>query len=192
MGIDRQGIVKAHNFDEYMIESDGTVFYHVFHHVSPSTGLFKSTDDFANGVYIDENRWFHCNIFNELSEWEFLYIQKQTATSAVQKMRWKQSKNPFLATYGDVAPGKITNVSGATAGGLYKMASSILYFCIANGTEGNWFGGIGCSNVFQGGIPGYPNNVVTTGSIDLYVKIPHTQAQVRKIDTITANNFYEI
>lgn len=192
MSVDRQGVVKAHNFDEYIIESDGTVFYHVFHHVSPSTGLFRNTDDFANGVYIDENRWFHCNILNELSEWEFLYVQKQTAISAVQKIRWKQSKNPFLATYADVAPGKITNVSSATAGGMYKLASSNLYFCIANSNEGDWFGGIGCSSVWNDGILGYPNNVVTTGSIDLYVKVPYTQAQIRKLDMITVNNFYEI
>jgi hypothetical protein len=43
--------------------------------------------------------------------------------------------------------------------------------CIANNTNGNWYGGIGAAAAFNGGIPGYPNTTVTTGYIDLYVRV---------------------
>ena len=42
---------------------------------------------------------------------------------------------------------------------------------IANNSNGNWFGAFGCWTAYSGGIPGYPNNVVTSGYMDLYVRV---------------------
>jgi hypothetical protein len=42
------------------------------------------------------------NICNELTAWEFLYVQYATNTSTPAKYRWKQTVNPFTATYSDV------------------------------------------------------------------------------------------
>jgi hypothetical protein len=62
--------------------------------------------------------------------------------------------------------------------------------CIANGSSGNWFGGIGAASAYNGGIPGYPNTTVTDGSIDLYMRV-YADAKIIKDIGINAANLIE-
>ena len=101
--------------------------------------------------------------------------QKSTSSDTEKKYRWIQYANPLTATWEQVKPGTVTNIttSGYTNGGyggLYKLNSNT-YFVIANGTKGNWFGAIGAWSTYNGGIPGYPNTSITTGYLDLYIRL---------------------
>lgn len=195
LNFEKSGVINCKDFVEYHKEADDSLWYHVAHHYKTNSKLFSSTDDFTNGVYLDEDRWVHMNICNELTTWEFLYIQYATNTSSPVKYRWKQTVNPFTATYSDVQPGNVTNTTttGYTnggMGGLYKINSNTA-FCIANTNNGNWFGAVGCWTHYGAGIPGYPNTSIA-GGYDLYVRIDNTKASIRKLGFIDANNFYEI
>lgn len=195
LNFEKSGVINCKDFVEYHKEADDSLWYQVAHHYKTNSKLFSSTDDFINGVYLDEDRWVHMNICNELTSWEFLYIQYATNTSSPVKYRWKQTVNPFTATYSDVQPGNVTNTTttGYTnggMGGLYKINSNTA-FCIANTNNGNWFGAIGAWNHHGAGIPGYPSTSIA-GGYDLYVRVDNTKASIRKLGFIDANNFYEI
>lgn len=195
LNFEKSGVINCKDFVEYHKEADDSLWYQVAHHYKTNSKLFSSTDDFTNGVYLDEDRWVHMNICNELTSWEFLYIQYATNTSSPVKYRWKQTVNPFTATYSDVQPGNVTNTTttGYTnggMGGLYKINSNTA-FCIANTNNGNWFGAIGAWNHHGAGIPGYPSTSIA-GGYDLYVRVDNTKASIRKLGFIDANNFYEI
>lgn len=197
MSINKNGIVTNKYFQEYHVEPDGSIWYKICYHNNPTNKKFSSTDPFTTGVYLDEDRWFHASILNQLTSWEFLWIQNTDAGGAIQKFRWSQSKNPFTATYEDVAPGKVTyNTSSGYInngnGGLYKLNSST-FFCVANGTKGNWFGAAGAWAAHDGGIPGHPTgNTIRTGSLNLYVRVNNSKADIRKLGIIDFSNFYEI
>lgn len=162
------------------VEPDGSIWAHVFHHNNPANSKFTNTaGDWADGVYLDDDRWYDLDrILNSLPHWEFLHIQKLTTTAAVTKYRWTQKTNPLLATWATVAA-DYCQYKTATDGyntspynkGMYLMKSSQLHMCIANASNGNWYGGIGVASAYNGGIPGYPNTTVTTGCIDLYIRI---------------------
>lgn len=195
LNFEKSGVINCKDFVEYHKEADDSLWYQVAHHYKTNSKLFSSTDDFTNGVYLDEDRWVHMNICNELTTWEFLYVQYATNTSTPVKYRWKQTVNPFTATYSDVQPGNVTNITttgyiNGGMGGLYKLNSNTA-FCIANNTNGNWFGAIGAWNHHGAGIPGYPSTSIA-GGYDLYVRIDNTKASIRKLGFIDANNFYEI
>lgn len=103
--------------------------------------------------------------------------QKQTSSSSEEKYRWTQKTNPMGGSWNDVQPSSsniVRNTSnGYTAnsmGGIYK-ASSNTYLIIANASNGNWFGAFGSWSNHQGGIPGFPNTVITTGYMDLYLRV---------------------
>lgn len=191
----KNGMITANNFVEYHEEPDGSLWYPIAHHYDCVNKLFNKTDDFVNGVYIDEDRWLHMNICNKLTSWEFLFIQK-TNNSTPIKYRWIQTTNPFTATYANVAPSAVTRITttGYTnggQGGIWKNNSNTA-FCIANATSSNWFGAIGCWTHHNGGIPGYPNTVITNGGYDLYVRVDNVQSDIRKIGIIDAKEFIEI
>lgn len=195
LNFEKSGVINCKDFVEYHKEADDSLWYQVAHHYKTNSKLFSSTDDFTNGVYLDEDRWVHMNICNELTTWEFLYVQYATNTSTPVKYRWKQTVNPFTATYSDVQPGNVTNITttgyiNGGMGGLYKLNSNTA-FCIANNINGNWFGAIGAWNHYGAGIPGYPSTSIA-GGYDLYVRIDNTKASIRKLGFIDANNFYEI
>lgn len=187
MSIDKNGIWLTKNFSEYIVEPDGSKWVQISHQSNADTKKFSSSNDFANGVYLDCDRWFNAGICNELSSWEFLWIQHNTIDSKAKKFRWTQSVNPFTGTYDDIAPGKVTyNTSPgyeiSTMGGIYKFNSSA-YFVVANSTRGNWFGAVAAWDSWSGGIPGHPSysGPVTTGAIDLYVRVDNTVLQMLKI-----------
>ena len=196
--ITNTGQFKNSNLNEYLVEPDGSVWEHVFHHNNPASNLFASTDSFTTGVYKNRDMWFNFQVCNQItSNWEFLYCQNVTNSSPVIKYRWKQTVNPFNAVWDNVKPASVTRITttGYTDGGnggLWKMNSSA-FFVVANSSSGNWFGATGCWTAYQGGIPGYPNTTVTNGCIDIYVRvdsIPH-YAKFYKTGLQVCNNFYE-
>ena len=186
MAISKQGIVSTSTASELLVnkfdtntyvESDGSVWIRISHHNNPqNNGRFASTNDFTKPLYLDANRWFNCQLLNFLSgQWELMIKQKATSSSTETKYRWIQTKNPYSAVYADVTAANVTKVSVpsdavAAIGGMYKINSST-YFCITNGSNGNWFGAVGAWGVYSNGIPGYPNTAVTTGYLDLYMRI---------------------
>ena len=184
------------------IEPDGSVWAHIYHHNRPDLGSFSSTNDFANSVKIDDNRWFNATeIVNSFSsEWEFLIIYNFTQDGTVYKERWIQTKNPETAVFGDVDAADITRVTGngyrtGTWGGLYKKNSSA-YWVMNNGTNGNWWGATGSFSIYQGGIPGYGGSITTTGCNDLYIRIDRfsstpTKASIGRGSVYTFNDFIE-
>lgn len=184
------------------IEPDGSVWAHIYHHNRPDLGSFSSTNDFANSVKIDDNRWFNATeIVNSFSsEWEFLIIYNFTQGGTVYKERWIQTKNPETAVFGDVDAADITRVTGGeyktgTWGGLYKKNGSA-YWVMNNGTNGNWWGATGSFSIYQGGIPGYGGSITTTGCNDLYIRIDRfsstpTKASIGRGSVYIFNDFIE-
>lgn len=198
MNINKKGQLLETNLNEYHIEPDGTIWEHIFHHNDPSHNLFASTDSFATGVYKNEHMWMNFQLCNQItSNWEFLWCQNITATSPIIKYRWKQTVNPFSSTYDQVSPTNVTRIttSGYTngnMGGFYR-SNSDTYFRIANSTSTNWFGAVGAYIGYSGGIPGYPNTVVTTGQIDVYLRVDAITKNTKfyKANSQICNNFYE-
>lgn len=184
------------------IEPDGSVWAHIYHHNRPDLGSFSSTNDFANSVKIDDNRWFNATeVVNSFSsEWEFLIIYNFTQGGTVYKERWIQTKNPETAVFGDVDAADITRVTGGeyktgTWGGLYKKNGSA-YWVMNNGTNGNWWGATGSFSIYQGGIPGYGGSITTTGCNDLYIRIDRfsstpTHASIGRGSVYIFNDFIE-
>lgn len=63
---------------------------------------------------------------------------------------------------------------------------------VANASKGNWWGATGCWTAYQGGIPGYPNNVCTTGNIRIFVRINNIKVRdYKSYDSLTEASLYE-
>jgi hypothetical protein len=179
-GIYENGYQSILQYDKNIYtEPDGSTWVHVFHHNNPSGGRFtNSTADWSDGVYIDANRWYDVEkMLYNLVKYEFMVKQKTTSDATENKWRWVQNINPMDATWATVGTDAcVYNTSSGYATssykkGMYIFKTSDLHMCIANNTNGNWYGGIGAAAAFNGGIPGYPNTTVTTGYIDLYVRV---------------------
>lgn len=161
------------------VEPDGSTWVHLIHHNSPADGLFtkNQTDSYwFAGVYENANRWYDAErLFSQVSSWEFMLKQATTAGATESKYRWIQTKNPLNAVWDDVKPASVTRITtpgytNGSNGGLWKMNSSAR-LCIANSNSGNWFGALGSWTAYSGGTPGYPNTAVTTGYMDLYMRV---------------------
>lgn len=201
--VGKNGIFTESDFLESVhIEPDGSKWLHVFHHNDPSTNLFASSDDFENGVYKNKDMWFFMNYCKNFTKWEFLHIQNTSKDGNIVKHRWIQSVSPYGTSYDAVKPSAVTRVSTTgytddSMGGIYKINSST-YMAITNTSNGNWFGATGCWGTYNGGIPGFPNTTVTTGCIDMFIRIDNTTipedsitTKIRK-DSIQSVNFIEI
>lgn len=206
--ITKQGIIQAEQFSEYLIsphdniikiESDGSLWTHIFHHNAPASNLFASTDDFTKALYKNENLWFDFSLCNIIDKWEFLVIQSSTAGAAEKKIRWIQQVNPMVAVFGDVDKADITYIIGSEYntsnwGGLYKKNSSA-YLVANNGNSGNWWGATGCWTAYQGGLPAFFGEICSTGYYDIYLRIDNltnTKATITNNSTVTENQLYEI
>lgn len=165
------------------VEPDGSVWIRLFHHNNPAntSNLFATTDSFTTKVYKNENAWFNMSICNQVTKWEFLVRQKPESTSAETAWRWTQPVNPMIATWDQSKLDNIVKINGysnwaANYAGLYRYTSGTTpypgtYLRQANASSSNWFGATGCCDIFRGGIPGFNGTVVTTGSIDIYLRI---------------------
>ena len=187
MSIDKNGVWNGKEFSNYSYRSiispqviqepDGSIWLQIFHHNNPTDNLFEQTDTFINGVYKDANRWFNFNACNSMTKWEILVKQKQTNTSTEVKYRWIQTANPMTCAFGDVDAADITKITtsgytamGSNMGGLYKKISST-YLCQNNNNSGNWWGAVGAWANYNGGIPAINGITVTSGCLDIYIRI---------------------
>lgn len=173
-------------------EPDGSKWVHIFHHNNPAASKFATTDTFTTYVYKSEDQWFDVAVCDHAPQWE-LMVKQLSKTNLNQKYRWIQPVNPMTATHPQVAANLITrNTSSAytqfSIGGLYKKNSNV-YISSNTGGASSWWGGIGCfNNTYQGGIPGFggvsnTDNVITTGYIDLYLRIDNLDLPVKNFDT---------
>lgn len=159
-------------------EPDGSTWIRIAHHNNPANAKFASDDTFSTQVYKDADRWFNVSLCNGLSNaWELMVKQKTTTNATEAKYRWIQYTNPMLTwQFNNTKEANVTKITtsgystASSYGGAYILNSNT-YICINNGTNGNWFGAFGCWGVFGGGIPGYGGSAVTTGYMDLYLRV---------------------
>lgn len=212
VSITKEGLVKASGFSEkfinpydleYYVEPDNSVWIRIIHHNTPASSRFSSTDTFDSSVYYDTNKWFYASLVNKITNgtYEFMIKQKATSDGTEVKYRWIQSKNPFTAAYGDVDAADVTKITtsgystSGTFGGIYKKSSlANTYFTANDGaSSSNWWGAFGCWAAYQGGIPGWNQTVITTGYLDLYLRIDNQINNIASIfdNSIMATEFIE-
>lgn len=169
-------------FDSHIYsEPDMTMWIRVAHQANPAStaNLFASTDAFSTYVYKNENAWFDVAAFanSSFSWWELMIKQKGTDTGTEDIYRWQQEYNPMIATYDQAGSSHVYRYPSNTRYtmhesyyGLHKHGTHT-YLCANNGTETNWWGAIGAWDRHNSGIPGWGATLVTTGYIDLYIRI---------------------
>ena len=195
LSIKKSGIIETELFTEFIanafdtttyVEPDGSAWIRIAHHNHPDTKRFAQTDSFTTQVYKEADVWFNVSLCNYLSgSWELMVKQATTAGGTEYKWRWIQSVNPMST--GQFEATKAANVTKITTsgysnassyGGCYALINSNTYLCCNNGTNGNWFGSFGCWTLYQGGMPGYSGTIVTTGYMDLYLRIDNAKANL--------------
>ena len=195
LSVNKNGIISTelhsefivNTFDtNYYVEPDESMWIRIFHHNNPANARFASTNTFTSQVYLDTDRWFNVALCNQLSDsWELMVKQKTTSTATETKYRWIQYKNPMTAVFGDVdvADVSINSSSGYTVlsnyGGIYYKNSNT-YLCVNNANSSNWMGAVGSWNAWNNGIPGWGSTAVTTGYMDLYLRIDRTKVDLDK------------
>lgn len=159
-------------------EPDGSKWLRIAHHNGPNTRRFTSSDSFTTYIHTNEHLFFDVSWCNTFTQWELMVKQKTTSGATEQKFRWIQNYNPMTATFDNTKKANVTHntSSGYTVpsgnwGGLMKINSDNTYLCGNNGTNGNWWGAIGCKVLYSGGLPGWSSQMVTTGHLDLYIRI---------------------
>ena len=181
------------NYDQRVyFEPDGSAWVRVAHHANPGTYKFSTGDSFSTHVRKDSNRWLCGEVFDRLTRWEIMVVQRSTATSAIKKDRWVQTVNPNTAAFADVAVSAITrNTSSEYTnpssgwGGIYKFNSNT-YYSVNNGNSGNWWGAIGSWTDFNTGIPGWFAETVKDGGwIDLYARIDGAVLAIPEADKLS-------
>ena len=69
-------------------------------------------------------------------------------------------------------------------GGLH-LTGNRTYICCNNGHLGNWWGSVGAFDHHQGGIPGYSNKVITTGYLDVYIRVDNQLTDTAQLTKAT-------
>lgn len=208
MSIKKNGIVETSSFSNFIsnpldlnwyVEPDNSVWIRLVHHNNPANARFASNNTFTSSVYLDADRWFNVALCNKTSKWELMVKQKPLSTDTEEKYRWIQTVNPMDNTYENVTVDKITRITtsgyinpGNNYAGIYAMNSSTYIVC-ANGSKGNWFCALGCWTVWNNGLPGYNGKAITTGYIDLYLRVDNDPKSSCSIfnNTIIARDFIE-
>ena len=209
--IQNNGVFESKYFSEFCpslkydkniyVEPDGSKWVRVVHHDNPNTRRFASTDDFAHGVYYNEYLWYDMEqVVQQLSSYEFIAEQALTSGDTVTRYRWVQNVSPIGATWDQTKAANVTKVTNGYDTNSYhggiRITTGSARCCIANATSSNWFGAYGSWTLYQNGTPGFPNVVVTTGYMDLYVRIDNNNlnmgASFHKNGTINANQLIEI
>lgn len=174
-------------------EPDGTTWVRIAHHNDPANYRFSSDSEWSQGVYVNRNLWFDVyGVVAGLNSWEFMVKQKTTSDASETKYRWIQYTSPLTAVYDDVKPTAVTRIttSGYTDGGfggLYVINYNT-HMAITNSTNGNWYGAFGCWTEYHGGMPGYPTTDITSGYMDLYVRVNNPDMANKLHDCSGYNN----
>lgn len=151
-------------------EPDGSQWIRIFHHNNPkSQKLFESTDNILN-CYKDEDRWSYFEAFDKLSNYEIMIKQKGTSDGVEQKYRFIQNSNPNTTTSNTGVTYNIASEYNTSSyGAIRKYSGNAFYCCSSNA----WWGAFGVmTNWSSYRIPGWNSTYISTGYVDLYVRIP--------------------
>ena len=149
--------------------SDGSTWVRVLHHNNPASKLFTTSncwyntsdpDLFSALITLKDTTWR-----DSTGKYEFLVCEKATTSATEKQCRWSQTNNPVTET--SVAGYTLISGSPGRTVGLRKDGST--YAVCHNGAT--WWCACGCWTAFSGGIPGF-FDTVTTGYMDLYVRVP--------------------
>lgn len=169
------------------IEPDGSEWIRLFHHNNPANARFSSSDPFTSGHFkLDNNRWFSMGTCSNYSKWELMVKQKSSSSSSEQKFRWTQPANPFTCSYSDIHGKVVHNTNGYISynyGGLFRKNSSTFLATDNNTNGGNWFGAVGSWSEYGGGIPAYPSGTITTGYLDVYLRVDNVNLPVSSVSS---------
>lgn len=176
--------------------SDGSTWIRVLHHNNPSSKLFTTSncwyntsdpDLFSALITLKDTTWR-----DSTGKYEFLVCEKATSSATEKQCRWSQTNNPV--TEAPVAGYTLISGSPGRTVGLRKDGST--YAVCHNGDS--WWCACGSWSAFSGGIPGF-FDAVTTGYMDLYVRVPDvvmrgaTTGQAAMYNSSSlANQFLEI
>lgn len=222
INIKKSGIVSCNRFCEIpvyfdsniYIEPDGSKWVRIFHHNNPTLYKFASTNPWTTPFYIDENRWWNICLLSNPSlvfpNYELMVKQKPIAGMAETIYRWAQPTNPMT---GDFNSTVYTNINTNFDTSRYKKPKGGIYthnsnarIVMNNGSNGSWFGAIGCWTAWEGGIPGFYEYGVTsgvpvsTGYIDLFIRVESvtttsdvcSKTEIHKSDNINSRKIIEI
>jgi hypothetical protein len=175
----KTGVVSSVGFTELSsrtrILNDGSVWFHVLHHENPAdtTNMFTSSNcwNYDNGSTLYSSLWIlKNNDWIQDGKYELLAAEKLTNTSTESLYRWKQTSNPALTS--TITGFEVIAGSGSQFKGLKTTGS---YGAMHNGAA--WYCCFGAYQQYQGGVPGFTNTSVTTGSLDLYIRVPYVSAK---------------
>ncbi len=176
--IEKTGMVSVKNFiessDNLKLMADGSVFMRLLRHNNPTSKLFTANNCWLNttdpDLYSSLILLKTVDWMRNLDTYEFLACEKLTSDGTEAQYRWKQANNPATTP---TASG-YQSVSGSATHLTAGLANAGTHGCFdINGS--NWWCCCGCYThyTYEGatGIPGF-NNLVTTGYIELYIRIP--------------------
>lgn len=182
--INSKGITNTYQFNSNIKTlEDGSKWLLVLYHNNPSAYLFNTSN-----CKLSENNINLYSILEILTtdnfissdgKYEFLAIQKLLNTSNEDIIRWTQTN----------AAASTTSVTGLTGTGGLCLGTNT-YLAISN-SGSNWFGACGCYTAYNGGIPGFNSAIITTGSLQLYIRIDNSKFIIRDT-SIISNNIQEI
>ena len=182
-------------------EPDGSAWVHIYHHNAPyNNGVFTHTDgtkvsmdEFDEGIYLDEHRWLNMELCNYVNTWEILTVRRYSSANDFTVNRWVQPANPTIAAYEDVTNAKLTKrttgyVTDKNETGVYSNYSYAGYYrntlsgqqsyIIASNKSTTWYGAVGARQYWSttrkdttGFNSTSTNNGISTGSVDLYLRI---------------------
>lgn len=192
----KNGVAKCTNVSEYSddmkVLEDGSTFVKLLHHNNPASNLFTQDNCWNN----NSDNLFSAlgllkadNLVNSAGEYEFLVCEKLTSGETESQCRWKQTSNPAISS--TLTGYQLISGAPPRSVGLMNKGS---YGCFHNG--GSWWCCCGSYSVYSGGIPGF-FGIVTTGYLDLYIRIPDVKMlndnkAIFHINNIQTNQLIEI
>lgn len=179
-------------------EPDGTEWYHISHDNNPASySLSINNWNDVSSQWISSDKWLSTKYDRYIDKHEYLVVQILTSGGTASKYRWTQPVSMCRSTYAQAAVAQITKneTSGyatwsSNYGGLYMSAVASVYQQ-NNGTFTQTWGRICEFKRYNNGMPGFNGNLVTTGSIDLYVRNDNVNFQLKDGTTYYIRAFAE-
>lgn len=178
-------------------EPDGSAWIRVFHHNNPANNKFSSSDPFTTSFKKNDNMWWDMPKFNQITDniYDIMVKYKTTSNASEIKHRWVQYTNPMSGTFEDTTYDKVTKsyyygstIMNNSYGGFYRDTSNNAYIVNNNNNRNQWWGAIGCWSDFYNGIPGPNDTTITSGYVDVYMRIPNHSAIPHNISTGDGRN----
>jgi len=195
-GVVETGLIVEGQANKFKALSDGSIWVQLLHHNNPASNLFTASNcwNYDNGTNLYSALFLLKNgdFKNSQGQYEFLACEKLTSASTETLFRWKQTSNPSVSS-------TITGFSAISGSSFYNYRGLLTngnYGCMHNGST--WWGCCGSYTPYQGGIPGF-SNIITSGYLDLYVRVTENTVKGATTSGVTAlykeaiasNSFFE-